>query len=260
MPTTTVPPSPRRASRMTMLCAALALFGAQAAFGQTDAGPRDADALKRLTQMGDYLRSLKSFTLKAQTTKDEVLESGQKLQFAGTLQYQFAAPDKLRASLRSDRQWRDFYFDGKTATMLAPRMGYYTSVPVQGSVGDLMTQLASKYDIEMPLADLFFWGSKASGLDELQSATLVGPARIDGRECDHFALRQPGVDWQIWVERGARPLPCKLVITTTENPSQPQYSAVLNWQLAAPPAAASFTYQPTKDAKRIEIAAVPGAN
>ena len=34
--------------------------------------------------MGKYLRSLKSFAVHADTSIDEVLQSGQKVQFAGT--------------------------------------------------------------------------------------------------------------------------------------------------------------------------------
>ncbi len=203
--------------------------GAVAAAAET----RDPAVLARLAQMGDYLRSLKSFTVKAETAKDEVLQTGQKVQFGGTLEYRYATPDKLRASIRTDRKWRDFYFDGKTLTQVAPRMGYYGSVQIPGKVGEVMTGLAQRYDIDMPLADLFYWGTPSSGVDDVTAATLIGPARIGGIETEHFALRQAGVDWQIWIERGARPLPRKLVITTTEEPAQPQYSATLSWDLGA---------------------------
>ena len=213
-----------------MLGLGLMLCATQACLAQVPcrrAETRDPAVLARLAQMGDYLRSLKSFTVKADTAKDEVLESGQKVQFGGTLEYRYATPDKLRASIRTDRKWRDFYFDGKTLTQVAPRMGYYGSVQLPGKVGEVMTGLAQRYDIDMPLADLFYWGTPSSGVDDVTAATLIGPARIGGIETDHFALRQAGVDWQIWIERGARPLPRKLVITTTEEPAQPQYSATL---------------------------------
>ena len=245
-----------RRSRRAVLVVGLALGAAQACLAQGAAAPaeaRDPAVLARLTQMGDYLRSLKSFTVSAQTAKDEVLESGQKVQFGGTVEYRYAAPDKLRASFRTDRKWREFYFDGRTLTQVAPRMGYYASVAISGKVGELMTDLAQRYDIDMPLADLFYWGTAASGVDDITAASLIGPARIDGVETEHFALRQPGVDWQIWIERGARPLPRKLVITTTDQPEQPQYSATLSWNPTDKTPAAAFTYAPPKGAHRIEL-------
>jgi hypothetical protein len=253
----------RRSPHRTLLGLGLMLCATQACLAQSAAPAseaRDPAVLARLAKMGDYLRSLKSFTVKAETAKDEVLNTGQKVQFGGTLEYRYAMPDKLRASIRTDRKWRDFYFDGKTLTQVAPRMGYYGSVQIPGKVGEVMTGLAQRYDIDMPLADLFYWGTPASGVDDVTSATLIGPARIGGVETDHFALRQAGVDWQIWIERGARPLPRKLVITTTEEPAQPQYSATLNWDLGAQTPAAAFTYSPPKGAHRIELAPVAKTN
>ena len=241
----------------------LMLFATHACLAQSaapPAQPRDPAVIARLTQMGDYLRSLKSFTVKADTAKDEVLADGQKVQFGGTLEYHYATPDKLRASVRTDRKWREFYFDGKRLTQVAPRMGYYGSVEMSGRVGEVMTGLAQRYDVDMPLADLFYWGTPSSGEDDITAAALIGPARIGGIETDHFALRQAGVDWQVWIERGARPLPRKLVITTTDEPAQPQYSATLSWDLGAKTPAAAFTYVPPKGAHRIELTPVAKTN
>jgi hypothetical protein len=219
----------------------------------TAAATQDAAVLARLAEVGATLRALKHFAVRADALTDEVLLSGQKLQFASTVEYQFASPDKLRASVRSDRRQRDFYFDGKTLAQVAPRAGYYASVPLAGTVGEAMTAVAERYDIEMPLADLFLWGTPRSGLEDLTSALFVGPARIGGVDADHFALRQPGVDWQVWVERGARALPLKVVITTTDEPAQPQFAATLKWDLKTRPAASAFTYIPTKGVHRIEL-------
>jgi hypothetical protein len=161
---------------------------------------KDAAVLKRLGEVGSMLRALKHFAVRADAVTDEVLLSGQKLQFSSTIEYQVSNPDKLRASVRSDRKQRDYYFDGKTLTQVAPRNGYYASVPLPGNIGEGMIAVAQRFDIEIPLADLFLWGTPKDGLADVTSALLVGPARIGGVDCDHFALRQPGVDWQVWVE------------------------------------------------------------
>ncbi|MBS0455056.1 MAG: DUF2092 domain-containing protein [Proteobacteria bacterium] len=212
---------------------------------------RNPAVFERLQQMSAYLRSLKSFQVTSQTTIDEVLDTGQKVQFGGTVGYRYVAPDKLRAMLRNDRTWRDFYYDGKTITQVAPRMNYYASVPATGSVASLLARLSGDYDIDLPLADLFTWGTSDDSISSVSSAVLVGPAIIDGADCDHFALRQNGVDWQVWVQRGAQPLPRKLIITTTDVAQQPQYTAQLSWFTSIKPRANEFTYVPGKGAIRI---------
>lgn len=212
---------------------------------------RNQAVIDRLKEMSAYLRSLKSFQVTSQTTIDEVLDTGQKIQFGGVVGYRYVAPDKLRAFLRTDRVWRDFYYDGKTLTQVAPRMNYYASVPVAGTVGSLVSRLQSDYDIELPLADLFTWGTSEDSVNSLTSAILIGPANVGGADCDHFALRQDGVDWQVWVQRGAQPLPRKMVITTTDEAQQPQYTAVLSWFTSIRPTATEFTYTPARGAVRI---------
>jgi hypothetical protein len=79
----------------------------------------DAKAIDALTSMGRYLRSLKAFSLHADTAIDEVLTTGQKIQFAGSLEYTVEFPNRLRAEVRSDRRTRDYYFDGKSLTQYA---------------------------------------------------------------------------------------------------------------------------------------------
>jgi hypothetical protein len=220
---------------------------------------RNAAVLDRLKQMSAYLRSMKSFQVTAQTNIDEVLDTGQKIQFGGAVGYRYVAPDKLHAVLRTDRVWRDFYYDGQTLTQVAPRMNYYASVPLSGSVNSVLGRLSSEYDVEMPLADLFTWGLTEDSVTAVKGAALIGPAKIGGVDCDHFALRQDGVDWQVWVQRGEQPLPRKFVITTTDEAQQPQYTAVLNWAPNMRLATTEFTYKPAKGAVRITQVPVKAA-
>ncbi len=220
------------------------------------AAQREAKAIEALTTMGKYLRALKAFSLHAETAIDEVLTTGQKIQFAGSLEYTVEFPNRLRAEVRTDRRTRDYYFDGKALTQYAPRMNYYATVVAPGTVSDLVQVANQKYGLPLPLADLFLWGTDKGGVDDITAASYFGPARIGGRDCGHYAFRQSDVDWQIWIERGARPLPCKIVITTTSEPAQPQYAAVLKWDVAPKLQASTFLFTPPKGAKRIEMATV----
>ena len=232
---------------------------AAASAAASAAADLDAAVLKRLAEVGSYLRAQKNFSVKAEALTDEVLLSGQKLQFSSSVDYLVSAPDKMRVSVHSDRRDRDFYFDGKSLTLVGLRAGYYAVVPLPGTIAENLGRIAERYEIELPLADLFFWGTPSAGLEEVTAAMLVGPARINGVACDHFALRQAGVDWQVWVARGARAVPLKLVITTTDEPAQPQYAATLKWTLGTAPAASSFVYVPAKGMSRIELKSVAAA-
>ena len=248
-----------RSIQTTAAAAALAfLVAAPPAFAQP-APERDPKAMEALSAMGKYLRSLKAFTLRGDTAIDEVLDNGQKIQFGGTVDYRVQQPDRLRLDVRNERRWRDFYYDGRNLTQYGPRAKYYAVVGAPATIAELVQAADQKYDIEIPLADLFLWGTDKSGLDDIKSASFIGPAQIGGKDCDHFAFRQEGVDWQIWIQQGKQPLPCKMVITTLSEPSQPQYSAVLSWNVAPKFDKSTFTFVPPKDAKQIPAAQVQPA-
>jgi len=58
----------------------------------------------------------------------------------------------------------------------------------------------------------------------------------------------------VWIEKGDRPLPRKMVITTLDEPSQPQHTEVLTWDLSPTIDAATFAFTPPEGAQRIVIA------
>jgi hypothetical protein len=203
--------------------------------------------------MGSYLRGLKTFEVDSATSTDEVLDTGQKVQLDGTVRMQVRLPDRLHAEVKSDRKHRDFFYDGKAFTLLARRINYYATVPAPPTLGQLVTELEAKFDLEVPLADLFFWGSEKASPSGLRSAISLGPANVEGTDCDQYAFRQEDVDWQVWIQKGATPLPRKLVITSMDEPSQPQHTVVMRWNLSPSFDDKVFAFTPPAGANRIVL-------
>ena len=131
-----------------------------------------------------------------------------------------------------DQQHRLFFYDGKTFTLFAPRLNFYATVPAPPTIVELIDKLKEKFDIELPLVDMFYWGTPRAAVDEIKSAIDLGPTSIGGVSCEQFAFRQPGIDWQIWIQNGDYPLPRKLVISTLTDEARPQYTSVYTWNLA----------------------------
>jgi hypothetical protein len=216
-----------------------------------DKGAIDPDALAALDRMGAFLRSQVTMAVKGQTTMDEVLSSGQKVQHVGAVEVQVHRPDRMRADINTDRMKRQIFFDGKALTVFGPDVGYYASFPAPPTIREVLDLGESRYGIDFPLADLFTWGTEDRGAGSIRSATKLGQATVEGTPCDHYAFREGDVDWEVWIERGAHPLPRKLVITTSNAPSQPQYSVLLTWQLAPRIDDRVFTFSPPPNAKQI---------
>jgi hypothetical protein len=214
-------------------------------------GVIDSKAVNALRTMGAYLRTLKSFGVDVKGAKDEVMDDGQKILISGTVKYLVRTPDRLRAEINTDRKQRTIYYNGKTVTLFAPRMHYYSTVNAPPTVMQMLDTVSAKYGVELPVADLFLWGTPRDGVDALKQARYIGPSTVDGIQTDQYAFRQAGTDWQIWIEQGSRPLPRRLVITSVDQPEKPQYLATLMWDLTPNTDDANFTFTPPQDAKQI---------
>ena len=214
----------------------------------------EPEAIAALERMGNYLRTLKSFRITTQTSTDEVLDNGMKVTFSGVTDLLAQAPNHLRADVTSDRQQRLYLYDGKAFTLFARRVNYYATVPAPPTIGELADRLEDKYGMEIPLVDLFRWGGPRASTAQPTVATDIGPSAVDGTTCEHYAFRQPGLDWQIWIQLGDHPLPRKLVITTLTDDARPQHTSVYSWDLAPSFDDGAFTFDPPPDAHKIVFA------
>ena len=218
----------------------------------------DPDAIAALQKMGAFLREQQKFSVRATVTTDDLLASGQKVQFGGTIELMVRRPDRMRADIRGDRLDEHMYYDGKTFTIFGEKVGYYASFQAPPTLAEMKDVAEKRYGIDLPLADLFYWGTEHDGTSDITAATKVGVATVEGTACDHFAFRQKDVDWELWIEQGARPLPRKLVITTTSEKSRPQHGMVLSWDLAPKLGDEIFTFAPPPEAHKVEFDTAAG--
>ena len=217
------------------------------------AGTLDPEASAALDRMGAYLRSLGSFRLVSDASTEEVYANGQKLQFLQRTTYTFGGPRSLTVKIETDSQTRDVFYNGKTFTIAAPRAGKYLQLPASGTVGEVLTRAYNDWGVDFPVQDLFRWGDASATAERPKEGFKVGTARIGTAMTDHYAFRQTGVDWQIWLDQGDKPLPRKMVITNLEDAAQPQYVAYFTWDLAPTIAADAFDFKPAATDKRIEL-------
>jgi hypothetical protein len=236
---------------LSVLVALPALAQAQVAPTKPGEPAVSPEAVSALERMGAFLRAQKEFALEAETTTEEVLDSGQKIQLSGKSRLQVRRPDRLRADISSDRKARQIYFDGQTFTLYGPRNGFYAQAKAPATLQELVDVAENRYGVELPLADLFYWGTPKSGIAEITAAIDVGPSTIDGVATEQYAFRQKDVDWQIWIEQGSHPLPRRLVITTKTEAAQPSHMVNLRWNLQPKLNDTSFRFTPPPGAHRI---------
>jgi hypothetical protein len=241
-----------------MLAVAVAAPGV---FAQTPPAPTpapatnavDPGAIQALKDMGAFLQTLKRFEVSTELTGERVLADGQKLQHGATADMDVERPNKIRAVMRSARSQRDLIYDGKTVTLYTPAQKYYSTVEFTDNIGQLANRLEERYSVQIPLSDLFLWGTPLAPLDGIESAMNAGQDFIGDDLCNHYAFRQGKADWQIWIMAGSKPLPRKLVITSRIDEARPQSVSMIDWNLKPTFKDTVFKFTPPKGATKIEI-------
>jgi hypothetical protein len=233
--------------------AAAAPAAAAQASPQAAAKLVDPAAVQALKAMGAHLQTLTQFRVSTQVTGERVLADGQKLQHSARAVLDVARPGKLHVRMDSARTQRELFFDGKVATIYTPQNKYYSSVPFAGDIGGLMVALRDRYGVQAPLSDLFAFGTPEAPLDNIESAMSAGQDYIGNDLCDHYAFRQGGLDWQIWIQTGRTPLPRKIVITSRGDEARPQSTSLIDWNLKQRFADKAFKFTPPRGSTPVDL-------
>jgi hypothetical protein len=205
--------------------------------------PMVAEGADRLLkQMGAYLGSAEHFTFHANLTFDHVLPSGQKIQFSATEDIALQRPNGLYITWSGDLGDRQFWYDGKTVTIYDPNTAFFGTDAAPTEIDGMLDKVTMQLKFTPPLSDFLYSDPYKSVRGSIQYGFSVGETEINGRTCRGLAFVEKQVDWQIWIDTGPQPVPCKLVITYKNNPSLPQFSAVFSdWDFVPRIAARTFT-------------------
>jgi hypothetical protein len=213
------------------------------------------DAVAALERMGGHLKTLNQFTLSASTTSEDVLDDNEKVMIGGVITYRVKTPDRLSLEMVTDKRERRYFYDGKTVTVYAPALKFYSVFPAPDTIDKTIKDAEASRGVEVPLADLFYLGTKGSAADasNIISAFYVSDSTIDGVACTHYAYRTAAANFQVWIRKEGKPLPCKIVRDIPDDPARPQYTAVLTWKTDESFAEDTFSFHPPPDVRKIEM-------
>ena len=210
-----------------------------------------------LKEMGAYIGSANEFAFHADVTFDHVLPSGQKLQFAAAEEVVLQRPGRVYVEWNSDLGARQFWYDGKSVTLYDPAMPFYASEAAPPEIDNMLAQLLPKLDFVPPLSDFLYRDPNKTVRGNIQYGFDIGQNDVNGKTCRTLAFVEKDIDWQIWIENGPQPTPCKLVITYKNQPAQPQFTAVFSdWDFAPRIDEAVFTPELPPGTQKIPFATV----
>ena len=241
--------------KRTVVSAGLALALLAAPFGLFAGEPGvDAEAAKILKKSTTYISGLQQFGLVANSSIEVVLETGQKIQFDNGVAAAVKRPNLFYAARIGDLVEQEFFYDGKTLTLHDVAAGYYATVAAPGTLEGMLDFARDSLDIVAPAGDFIYSNAYEILMEDVESGFVVGEAVIEGVLCDHLAFSKPGTDFQVWIAQGDKPLLLKIVITSRDVMSAPQFTVLISeWDIVKEHPDEKFTFDKHDEAEEIDF-------
>ena len=94
--------------------------------------------------------------------------------------------------------------------------------------------LAERYDLALPMGDLFYSSAEKALLSDTTTGGYAGTENVGDTPCYHLAFQDIGVDWELWLPVQGEPLPKRLKVVQNEahRPAGDRPDVHGSWNLA----------------------------
>jgi hypothetical protein len=172
--------------------------------------PDVADALRR---MGTTLAAAPAFTVRMRAQREGRLPNDQVVLLGATSEVLARRPDRLAARVGSDLGSFSLWYDGAAVTVWNPTQNVYAASPATGTLEQTVAWLEDRLGLEIPIRPLLAADPYAVLVEDGKTTGVhVGRSVVGDAAVDHYALRNPDADWEIWIEAGPRPLPRRVSV------------------------------------------------
>ena len=221
---------------------------ALAAVGLAACGSRepatDAERLARgrelVQQMSARLAAANVVSVTTTEVRDRVRLSGKKEPVSLTGQYTLRRPNRFHSKMEGGRGIESWY-NGKTLTIASHPNKVFAQAPMPDTVDRTLDALAERYDMALPMGDLFYGSAEKALLSDSTTGGYVGPETVAGTPCVHLAFKDVGVDWDVWLPAQGDPLPKRLKVVQKSRTGQPTIDLTFtSWNFAPQVTDATF--------------------
>jgi hypothetical protein len=198
------------------------------ATGLVACGPRepstDAERLTRgrelVQQMSARLSAVKALTVTTTEVRDLVRGGGKKETVSQTGTYTMRRPDRFHTKVTGGPALESWY-GGKVLTIAAHDHKVFAQAPMPENIDRTLDALAERYDMALPLADLFHSSAEKALLAETTTGGYAGTENVGSTPCYHLSFHDVGVDWELWVPVKGDPLPARFKVIQKRRTGQP---------------------------------------
>jgi hypothetical protein len=217
----------------------------------------EARADEELKKMAEFLARTPRFALEAEETFTEIEAGEPKVELTNVRRVAVERPKRVATDAAGDTMNRAAWYDGRSVTVLDKEHNVYATVEGAATIDATLDKLEDEYGVVLPFVDLFYSDPYADLMEGVTYGRYLGLHLGAGVLCHHLVFAQETIEWQIWIDAGAQPLPRKFVITYVQEPGEPQYSAVVRrWVLNPTFPESLFTFEAPEGATKIDAKAI----
>jgi hypothetical protein len=242
-----------------VLMFALALGHTPARAQETKAATSTIDekAMATLMAMAEFLAKTQQVGFTVDIGYDVMQDWGQKLEFGATRKIVVRRPDRMAVDITDrDGTRRGFRFDGKQIAFFGMDEKVYATAQKSGDIDAAMAYFTDNLQMPLPLADLLTNNLPKTLKGKVSEAYLVEETTLNGTPGIHLAVRNDLVDAQLWIAKGDKPVPQRVVLTYKLEDGEPQFWANFrDWNFSPETSDSLFTFTPAEGAARIAFVA-----
>jgi hypothetical protein len=97
----------------------------------------------------------------------------------------------------------------------------FAQAPMPDTIDRTLDALAERYDVPLPMGDLFHSSPAKALLSDTTTGGYVGTDNVGGTPAVHLAFKDIGVDWDLWLPVEGDPLPLRLKVVQKSRTGQP---------------------------------------
>jgi hypothetical protein len=214
----------------------------------------DPKADSIVKKMSNYMASLKQFSAETQNSYESILDSGQKLTFINNVKILIKRPGSLYAHRKGTIRNQEFFIHDKILTLYSHNLNMYATTTVPAIIPEALDYATEELGLNTPGSDIFLPDIYSALMEEVTSGTYLGKSVLNGITCHHVAFRSSEVDWQMWIEDGARPIPRRYIITSKWLTGAPEYTVdIIKFDTETGIPDSKFIFTPPKGASHIQF-------
>ncbi len=179
--------------------------------------------------------------------------SGAKESVSLTGVYTVRRPDRFHAKVTGARGLETWY-DGARLTVAVEQAKVFAQAPMPETIDRTLDAIAERYDLAMPMGDLFYSSAQKALLSDTTTGGYVGTENVGNTPCHHLEFQDVGADWEIWLPLEGEPLPKRFRVVQKRRTGKPMVDVTFaTWDLAAQSSDATFVPKVPADYEGIAI-------